>query len=138
MFFVRDGLVLPSAGRRQCADYLAHVRDWRIACALRGLLTNAIAGPNRHTVRISSWHIPTHPHLPHMTRTTLFHSNRSQAVRLPKDVAFPEGVKEVAILRDGKRRGIVPANVVWDDFFDAPGIDLPPREQPKAQRRDPL
>ena len=42
-----------------------------------------------------------------MTRTTLFRNNRSQAVRLPKDVAFPEGVKEVAILRDGVRRMIV-------------------------------
>lgn len=73
-----------------------------------------------------------------MTRTTLFHSNRSQAVRLPKDVAFPEGVKEVTILREGKRRVIVPANAVWDDFFDAPGIDLPEREQPKAQQREPF
>ena len=30
-----------------------------------------------------------------MTRTKLFRSNRSQAVRLPKDVAFPEGVRDV-------------------------------------------
>ena len=40
-----------------------------------------------------------------MTRTTLFHSNRSQAVRLAKDVAFPETVREVTILRDGKPVG---------------------------------
>jgi antitoxin VapB len=73
-----------------------------------------------------------------MVRTTVFLSNRSQAVRLPKDVAFPEGVKEVTILRDGKRRVIVPAGAVWDDFFDSPGIDLPPRDQPKAQTRDTL
>ncbi len=71
-----------------------------------------------------------------MSRTKLFQSNRSQAVRLPKDVAFPDSVKEVAILRDGKRRVIVPANAIWDDFFAAPGIDLPPREQPKAQERE--
>ena len=71
-----------------------------------------------------------------MTRTKLFRSNRSQAVRLPKDVAFPEGVKEVTVLRDGRRRIIVPADTVWDDFFDAPGIDLPRREQPPIQRRD--
>ena len=71
-----------------------------------------------------------------MTRTTLFQTNRSQAVRLPKDVAFPEGVKEVAILRDGARRVIVPANAVWDDFFAAPSVDLPEREQPAAQERD--
>ena len=73
-----------------------------------------------------------------MVRTTVFLSNRSLAVRLPKDVAFPEGVKDVTILRDGKRRVIVPAGAVWDDFFDGPGIDLPPRDQPKAQTRDPL
>ena len=71
-----------------------------------------------------------------MTRTKLFRSNRSQAVRLSKDVAFPEGVTEVMVLRDGRRRIVVPADTVWDDFFDAPGIDVPQREQPPAQRRD--
>ena len=71
-----------------------------------------------------------------MVRTTVFQSNRSQAVRLPKDVAFPEGVKEVRILRDGRRRVIVPANAVWDDFFDAPGVDLGARDQPLAQMRE--
>ena len=71
-----------------------------------------------------------------MTRTTVFLSNHSQAVRLPKDVAFPDGVKEVAVLRDGKRRVIVPANAVWDDFFDAPGLELAPRDQPLAPERD--
>ncbi len=73
-----------------------------------------------------------------MVRTKLFQSNRSQAVRLPKDVAFPDGVKEVTVLRDGKRRVIVPAGAVWDDFFDAPGIELGPRDQPLAQEREPL
>jgi antitoxin VapB len=71
-----------------------------------------------------------------MVRTTVFRSNRSQAVRLPKDVAFPAGVKEVTVLREGKRRVIVPASAVWDDFFDAPGIDLGPRDQPVAQKRE--
>ncbi len=59
-----------------------------------------------------------------MTNTTIFHSNRTQAVRLGRDVAFPEGTRDVAILREGVRRVIVPANAVWDDFFAAPGIDL--------------
>jgi antitoxin VapB len=35
------------------------------------------------------------------------------------------------MLREGKRRVIAPSNAVWDDFFDAPGIDLPPRDQPR-------
>ena len=71
-----------------------------------------------------------------MTRTILFQSNRSQAVRLPKDVAFPAGVREVRILREGRRRVIVPANAVWDDFFAAPGIDLGERDQPPPQARE--
>jgi antitoxin VapB len=71
-----------------------------------------------------------------MSRTTLFLSNRSQAVRLPKDVAFPEGVREVTILREGGRRIIVPSNSVWDDFFSAPGVDLGERIQPTGQVRE--
>ncbi|MFT8245719.1 type II toxin-antitoxin system VapB family antitoxin [Roseomonas sp. BN140053] len=71
-----------------------------------------------------------------MTRTTLFQTNRTQAVRLPKDVAFPEEVREVAILRDGPRRVIVPADRSWDDFFDAPGIELGERDQPRTQERE--
>ena len=73
-----------------------------------------------------------------MTRTTVFQTNRSQAVRLPKDVAFPDGVREVMIFRDGNSRIVVPANAAWDDFFDSPGIDIGEREQPVAQAREPL
>jgi antitoxin VapB len=71
-------------------------------------------------------------------RTTLFQSNRSQAVRLPKDVSFPPNVREVVILREGSRRVIVPADSVWDDFFDSPGIAFPDRDQPNLQERDPF
>ena len=70
-----------------------------------------------------------------MKRTTLFQSNRSQAVRLPKDVAFPEGVKELTVVREGARRVITPADATWDEFFDAPGVDLGPRDQPPPQVR---
>jgi antitoxin VapB len=73
-----------------------------------------------------------------MVRTTVFQSNRSQAVRLPKDVAFPDDLKQVFVPRDGKRRVIVPAGCLWDEFFDAPGIDLGPRDQPPTQTRDSL
>lgn len=71
-----------------------------------------------------------------MTPTKLFTTNRSQAVRLPKDVAFPDNVRDVVILKEGARRVIVPRESIWDDFFDSPGIDLPPREQPEVQQRD--
>ncbi|WP_207483013.1 type II toxin-antitoxin system VapB family antitoxin [Arenibaculum pallidiluteum] len=71
-------------------------------------------------------------------RTTLFQSNRRQAVSLPKDVFFPKGIKEVVILREGSRRVIVPADALWDDFFDRPGIGMPERSQPAAQKREPF
>ena len=89
------------------------------------------------SVDISHWDIHIFYALePAITRTVLFQSNRSQAVRLPRDVAFPQGVKDVTILRDGKRRIIVPTNALWDDFFAAPGVDLDERDQPPVQKRE--
>ncbi len=41
--------------------------------------------------------------------TTVFLSNRSQAVRLPKAVALPEDVKKVEIIAIGRTRIITPA-----------------------------
>ena len=71
-------------------------------------------------------------------RSALFRSNRSQAVRLPKALAFPDGVKQVAIRRVGVARMLVPADAAWDDFFGAPGVDLGTREQPVAEHREPF
>jgi len=71
-------------------------------------------------------------------RTALFRSNRSQALRLPKHVAFPEGVREVRVVKEGKGRLVLPAEALWDDFFAAPGIDLPARDQLSAQEREPF
>lgn len=71
-----------------------------------------------------------------LTRTRLFLSNRSRAVRLPPAVAFGDGVREVVVMRDGPRRIIAPADAAWDDFFDAAGVDLGGRRQPEAQQRD--
>ncbi len=71
-----------------------------------------------------------------LARTSRFRSNRSQAVQLPKAVAFGEAVRNVVIVTDGPRRIIAPADAAWDDFFDAPGIDLGDRQQPAMQKRD--
>lgn len=71
-----------------------------------------------------------------MIKTTLFLSNKTQAVRLPKDVAFPDHVKEVCILKEGNRLVIVPAESLWDDFFDKPGIDIERPAQPPHQNRE--
>ncbi len=68
--------------------------------------------------------------------TTLFLSNGSQAVRLPPRGGVRGRVREVTILRDGPRRIIVPADALWDDFFEAAGVDLGEREQPAVQQRD--
>ncbi len=67
-----------------------------------------------------------------MVRTRLFQSNRSQTVRLPKEVAFPAEVTDVIVIREGARRIVVPAAHLWDDFFNQPGIDLGERQQPPA------
>jgi len=53
-----------------------------------------------------------------MTRSTVFTSNRSQAVRLPKAVAFPEDVHQVEIVRIGSSRIITPQGKRWDDLFE--------------------
>ncbi len=71
-----------------------------------------------------------------MAATKLFQSNRSQAVRLPKAVEFPPDVRDVVIRRVGRTRVIAPANASWDDFFDAPGVDLGERDQPVAEERE--
>jgi len=46
-------------------------------------------------------------------QTKLFKSNRSQAVRLPKQIAFPESVKDVEITAIGSKRIIAPAGQSW-------------------------
>jgi antitoxin VapB len=73
-----------------------------------------------------------------MTRTKLFRSDRSQAVRLPKSLAFADSVKEMSIVQEGTRGVIVPTNAVLDDFFDSPGADLASRDQPALQDREGL
>ena len=52
-----------------------------------------------------------------MSTTTVFTNNRSQAVRLPVDVRFPEGVKKVQVRARGNERIISPVGRTWDSFF---------------------
>lgn len=73
---------------------------------------------------------------PRGKRASLFKSNRNQAVRIPKDMEFPEGIKQLIVRRVGKALIFTPPENLWDDFFDEPGIDLGPRDQPPAQERD--
>jgi antitoxin VapB len=74
-----------------------------------------------------------------MSRSTVFKSNKTQAVRLPKAVALPEHVKKVEIIAQGNARVILPAGGTWTDFFAGPRLDddfLAQRSQPLPQRRD--
>jgi antitoxin VapB len=74
-------------------------------------------------------------------QTTIFKSNRSQAVRLPKDVALPESVKRVHIVAVGNTRVITPAGESWDQWFNSPGVAadfMDTREQPEGQKRPAL
>jgi antitoxin VapB len=74
-----------------------------------------------------------------MTQSTVFKSNKSQAVRLPKAVALPDSVKKVEIVKLGKARLIAPVDASWDSFFDGPTVSddfMSDREQPAMQKRE--
>ena len=76
-----------------------------------------------------------------MERSTVFKSNKSQAIRLPKPVALPETVKKVDIVKLGNSRLITPAGESWDHWFDGPGVSedfMAEREQPEVQEREAL
>jgi len=74
-----------------------------------------------------------------MEQASVFRSNRSQAVRLPKSVALPESVRRVDVISLGNARLIAPAGTAWDSWFDAPGVSadfMSRRDQPAPQRRE--
>ena len=76
-----------------------------------------------------------------MVQTTIFKSNTSQAVRLPKDVALPENIKRVDVVAVGNRRIISPAGTAWDEWFENGSVSddfMTQRTQPVAQERDDL
>ena len=74
-----------------------------------------------------------------MAQSTVFKSNKSQAVRLPKAVALPDTVKRVDIVKLGGARLISPADAAWDSFFDGPQATedfMAERAQPDGQTRE--
>lgn len=76
-----------------------------------------------------------------MERASVFKSNKSQAVRLPKGVALPDSVKQVDIVKLGRARLITPAGEAWDSWFDGEGVTddlMTEREQPDEQVRESL
>ncbi len=76
-----------------------------------------------------------------MERASVFKSNKSQAVRLPKPVALPSSVKQVDIISLGRARLIAPAGEAWDSWFAGEGVTgdfMADREQPEEQEREAL
>lgn len=75
-------------------------------------------------------------------RSKLFRSNRSQAVRIPKAVAFPDDVEEVEIIKVGANLIVSPVGKRWDDLFERgpriPEDFMVERVQPPFQEREPL
>lgn len=70
--------------------------------------------------------------------TSVFLSNRSQAVRLPKAVARPEDVKRVEIIAIGRTRLITQAGESLDSWFEGSSVAddfMSEREQPEKQER---
>jgi len=74
-----------------------------------------------------------------MAQATIFTNNKSQAVRIPKALEFPEGVKKVSIIAVGNARLMTPADQSWDSWFDGEGVTedfMDERGQPADQERE--
>ncbi|WP_248800093.1 type II toxin-antitoxin system VapB family antitoxin [Pseudomonas sp. MWU13-2105] len=74
-----------------------------------------------------------------MEQGSVFQSNRSQAVRLPKAAALPDDVRRVDVVAIGRARIITPAGESWDSWFDGEGVTadfMADREQPVEQERE--
>ncbi len=76
-----------------------------------------------------------------MEKASVFKSNKSQALRLPKAVALPDSVKRVDVVAIGSTRIITPEGSSWQQWFDsAPVSDdfMVERDQPVQQPRESL
>ncbi|MBK5536930.1 antitoxin [Pseudomonas sp. TH05] len=74
-----------------------------------------------------------------MEQGSVFKSNRSQAIRMPKAAALPEDVTRVDIVSIGRSRIITPAGESWDSWFDEDSVSddfMSDRDQPAEQIRE--
>lgn len=85
-----------------------------------------------------------HEPAPKAREAALFKSNRSQAVRIPKDLAFPEGVKKVEITQnaDGSLLIKPKRGKDWAAYFATPTLADPDfledRDQGEWEEREPM
>ncbi|MGY4659966.1 antitoxin VapB [Pseudomonas sp. NFPP07] len=74
-----------------------------------------------------------------MEQGSVFKSNRSQAIRMPKAVALPDDVTRVDIVAVGRTRIITPAGEAWDSWFEGESVSadfMSERDQPAEQERE--
>lgn len=75
-----------------------------------------------------------------MTETNIFYTNKTQAVRLPRAVAFPQRVERVEIRVVGDSRVISPVGGDWAYWLEqgtrVTGDFCADRDQPPMQQRD--
>lgn len=74
-----------------------------------------------------------------MAQATVFTNNKNQAVRIPKAMEFPDGVKKVNIIAVGNARLIAPTENAWDTWFEGEGVSadfMSARDQPEEQERE--
>lgn len=77
-----------------------------------------------------------------MPLASVYKTNQTQAVRLPKAVAFPDSVKQVEVQVVGDLRILSPAKSSLENWFDS-GVMVTDdfmneRNQPMPQEREPL
>lgn len=77
-----------------------------------------------------------------MADSTVFKTNRTQAVRIPKELAYSDAVRDVVVTRSGDVITIVPKYKSWKDWFEnGPHVSedfMVERDQPLPQEREPL
>jgi antitoxin VapB len=77
-----------------------------------------------------------------MSTGSIFENNKTQAVRLPAETRFPEGVKRVSVRVNGKDRILSPVENTWDSFFlsaERPSEDFTTeRAQQEQPEREPF
>ncbi|MCK2042192.1 AbrB/MazE/SpoVT family DNA-binding domain-containing protein [Chromohalobacter sp. TMW 2.2308] len=53
-----------------------------------------------------------------MLQGSVFHSQRHQTIRLPRESAFLNGVKRIEIISIGETRILIPEGNSWEEWFD--------------------
>jgi antitoxin VapB len=72
-----------------------------------------------------------------MTQSTVFKNNKTQAVRIPKSMAFPDSVKKVKITRRDGSLVITAIDDSWEAYMNGPRLDddfeRPPQPEPRKR-----